>query len=69
MRDFDDRDLLRYPNPLAPTLRETIHHALDEHERDQFVAHLRDTFTSTQPTQLWAGAVVPVGVSQSTDTV
>jgi ubiquinone/menaquinone biosynthesis C-methylase UbiE len=90
MRDFDDRDLLRYaieagfreihltlnldiapgamrpigfevfldsaPNPLAPTLRETIHHALDEHERDQFVAHLRDTFTSTQPTQLRAGA-------------
>jgi arsenite methyltransferase len=90
MRDFDDRDLLRYaieagfpeihltlnldiapgamrassfdsfldgaPNPLAPTLRETIHHALDEQERDQFVAHLRDRFSSTEPTQLWAGA-------------
>jgi hypothetical protein len=44
------------PNPLAPTLRETIYHALDEHEREQFVAHLRDTFTSTQPIQLWASA-------------
>jgi arsenite methyltransferase len=44
------------PNPLAPTLRETIHHALDEHERDQLLDHLRDAFTSTQPTQLWAGA-------------
>jgi arsenite methyltransferase len=44
------------PNPLAPTLRETIHQALDEHERDQLLDHLRDAFTSTQPTQLWAGA-------------
>jgi len=44
------------PNPLAPTLRETIHQALDEAERQRLLDHLHHVFTTTQPTQLSAGA-------------
>jgi SAM-dependent methyltransferase len=44
------------PNPLAPTLRETIEQALTEDERQQLLEHLREKFASTEPTQLWAGA-------------
>jgi arsenite methyltransferase len=44
------------PNPLAPTLRETINHALDEAEHRQFRDYLQDQFTSTLPIQHWAVA-------------
>ena len=44
------------PNPLAPTLRESIDDALEPSEREQFLEHLRRMFTMTQPTQLSACA-------------
>jgi SAM-dependent methyltransferase len=44
------------PNPLAPTLRETINSALDEPEREQLLDHLHDRFTTTLPLQPWAVA-------------
>lgn len=39
------------PNPRAPTLRETIHSALDGPERQQLLDCLQDRFTSTLPIQ------------------
>jgi ubiquinone/menaquinone biosynthesis C-methylase UbiE len=44
------------PNPLAPTLRETIAQALDADEQRQLVEHLRQQFQTRQPTQLRAEA-------------
>lgn len=44
------------PNPLAPTLRESIHDALDDPARQRLLDHLRTMFTTTQPTNHWAGA-------------
>jgi arsenite methyltransferase len=44
------------PNPLAPTLRESIHHALGEPARQRLLDHLRTVFTTMQPTHHWAGA-------------
>ncbi|HWM10802.1 MAG TPA: methyltransferase domain-containing protein [Solirubrobacteraceae bacterium] len=44
------------PNPLAPTLRETIEQALDADEATRLLDHLRDRFDTTEPTQMWAGA-------------
>jgi len=43
------------PNPLAPTVRETIEHALGEEERRRFLAHLREAFRAGA-TSRWAGA-------------
>lgn len=56
------------PNPLAPTLRETIHRALEGPERQQLLDYLRDRFTSTLPIQHWAVAYLQARRGhQSTD--
>ncbi|MBV9724791.1 MAG: methyltransferase domain-containing protein, partial [Gammaproteobacteria bacterium] len=56
------------PNPLAPTLRETINSALDGSERRRLIDYLRDRFTTTLPTQHWAVAYLhALRGRQSTD--
>jgi ubiquinone/menaquinone biosynthesis C-methylase UbiE len=44
------------PNPLAPTLRESIHGTLKAPARQQLLDHLYEVFMTTEPIQVWAGA-------------
>jgi arsenite methyltransferase len=44
------------PNPLAPTLRDTIRHALNSSEQRRFIAHLEREFHKARPRRRWAGA-------------
>ena len=56
------------PNPLAPTLRETIDSALDGPERQQLLDYLHSRFTTTLPIQHWAVAYLQARRSyKSTD--